>query len=76
MNHKEAKQRVEAILYNNCATMSEKIEQIAELITTVTEESSSGITQLCTNCDNHLRCWQEDVQNPQKTCCNYSHTII
>lgn len=33
MRHKEAVKRIEAILYGNCATMSEKIEQIAELIT-------------------------------------------
>lgn len=33
MTHKEVINSIENILYHNCATMSEKIEQIAELVT-------------------------------------------
>ncbi|MBQ0074563.1 MAG: hypothetical protein KBT34_10245 [Prevotella sp.] len=57
MTHIEAKQRIEAILYNNCATMSEKIEQIAELI-----ESPKREIHLHTDivCDPNL--WHEPKQ--------------
>lgn len=61
MTKKEAIKAVDAILYNNCATMSEKIEQIAELIGTTKRQIHLHTDIVC-----DPKLWHEPKQEYEK----------